>query len=475
MGNSEVGHNALGSGQIYSQGAKLVNESLDSGDFFQTNVWKKYVAPLRESFNSVHFLGLLSDGNIHSNIQQLFKMVDGCVKDGIKNINFHILLDGRDVAPTSGLIYVSMLEKKCVELKSHGVNAQIASGGGRMGVTMDRYYSNWSVVKTGWDAHVLGIVQPEGEYKGCYTNATEAIEHARSLFPERQDQFNPAFVIVDSNGNPVGKMSNGDVVINFNFRGDRAIQISEAFENDNFDAFDRGERPDVKYIGLLEYDGDRHLPKDYLVPPPLIENVSSLYLCNEGVRSFAVSETHKYGHVTYFWNGNRSGYIDESLEDFMEIKSDPNEMIEGHPEMKAREVADAIIEAIRSSKYDYIRANIANGDMVGHTGNYESCKKSVKVLEQELKRIVDTVLDKDGVILITADHGNIEQELDKNGNPLTSHTLNKVPCLIIENNPYYKIIEGADWGIANVIATVMNLMGFKAPEFYEPTLIEIND
>lgn len=476
MGNSEVGHNALGAGQIYSQGAKLVNESLDSGDFFKTDIWLNVIPPAVKAEKVVHFLGLLSDGNIHSHIDQLFKMMEGCKRAGIKKIRLHVLLDGRDVAPTSALEYIEITERKCLEFQKKGVDARIASGGGRMAVTMDRYYSDWKVVEKGWKAHVRGVVEPEEKgYLGYFQDAKTAIETARSLFPDRKDQFNPPFVIVDESQTPIGTIEDDDVVINFNYRGDRAIEISEAFENENFDGFDRVKYPQVNYVGLLQYDGDRHLPVNFLVPPPLIENVSSEYLCAQGVRSFAVAETHKYGHVTYFWNGNRSGYIDEKLEKYVEIESESAQLVEQNPQMKAVEVADTIISAIESGEYDYIRANFANGDMVGHTGNFDSCVKSVTVLDEQLERVVSSVLKSEGVVLITADHGNVEQELDKKGNPLTSHTLNKVPFFIIENNPSYTVeVQGINApGIANVIATTLNLLGFKAPDFYESSLIKV--
>ncbi len=475
MGNSEVGHNALGAGQIYSQGAKLVNESLDSGDFFKTDSWQSLVSPVAQNFKTVHFIGLLSDGNIHSHIEQLFKMMDGCQRSNIKKIRLHVLIDGRDVSPLSGLEYIARAEKKCLEMQKDGIDACIASGGGRMAVTMDRYYSDWPTVKRGWDAHVLGHVEAEyPNYSGYFTSATEAIETARELFPKKQDQFNPPFVIINEQRQPVGKMEDGDVVINFNYRGDRAIEISEAFEMELFSGFDRGLVPDIQYIGLLEYDGDRHLPANFLVPPPLIKNVSSQYLCAEGIKSFTIAETHKYGHVTFFWNGNRSGYINEKLEQYVEIKSDSAEMVEDNPEMKAKEVADRLIEAVESKQFEYLRANFANGDMVGHTGNFDACVRSVEVLDVELQRVVDAVLKNDGVVIVTADHGNVEQEIDKKGNPLTSHTLNKIPFFIVANNANYTINTDriSDPGIANVIATTINLLGFKAPAFYEKSLIK---
>ncbi len=479
MGNSEVGHNAIGSGQIVSQGAKRVNEAILNGDIFKSPAWKNIIEETAKAGKTIHFFGLLSDGNVHSNISQLFKLLDGAKNSGAKKIRIHPLLDGRDVAPDSGLIYVAKLEEKLAELRTAGVDALIASGGGRMYLTMDRYYSDWKIVERGFNAHTHGKVMDSdlvSGYKGYYQSAKEAIEEARKLFPEKQDQFNPAFVIVDASGQPVGKMQDGDAVINFNYRGDRAIQISETFLKKEFKAFDRGTMPKVKYAGLLEYDSDAKIPPEFLVSPPSIKNVSSQYLCDAGIKSYAIAETHKYGHVTYFWNGNRSGYLNEKLEKYEEVKSLPNETIEEIPEMKIYEVTEKLLEAINSNKYDYIRVNFANGDMVGHTGNMKSCVKAMKAVDECLYRTVEAALSKDGVVLVTADHGNAEEKLDKKGKVMTSHTLNKVPLFIVDKNfkgEYAVDTNGiADPGITNVTATFLNLLGFEAPDFYEKSLIK---
>ena len=476
MGNSEVGHNALGSGQIYSQGAKLVNESLDSGTFFKTPAWEQMVGGAVRDGKTVHMMGLLSDGNVHSHISQVFKILDGLVASGVKKIRLHPLLDGRDVAPDSGLEYIDRLEQKLAQL---GVDAKIASGGGRMCTTMDRYYSDWNIVKRGWYAHVLGEMLPEEvteQYSGYFKSAKEAITLARQLWPAKQDQFNPPFVITDEQGHPVGKMEDGDTVINFNFRGDRAIEISEAFLVEDFTGFDRKSLPKVNYTGLLEYDEEKKLPPVFLVPPPSIKNTSAEYLAATGVKSYAIAETHKYGHVTYFWNGNRSGYVNEKLEKYEEIKSDSNEMIESHPEMKIYPVTDRFLEAIDSGKYDFLRVNFANGDMVGHTGNIDSCIKAVQAVDQCLKKVVDKVFKMQGVVIVTADHGNSEQKRDKKGKVMTSHTLNPVPFFILDSkyNGEYKIDVSniAEPGLSNVAATFINLLGFEAPEQYQKSLVK---
>jgi 2,3-bisphosphoglycerate-independent phosphoglycerate mutase len=481
MGNSEVGHNALGSGQIYNQGAKLVNESINTGKFFKTDNWQKIVTQTGKAGKTVHLLGLLSDGNVHSHISQVFKMLQGIVDSGVKRIRVHPLLDGRDVPPDSGLEFIGQLEKFLRDLESqHSVDAKIASGGGRMHVTMDRYESNWDIVRRGWETHVMGYVPIEEQingYKGYYQSAKEAIEAARKIFPEKLDQYNPPFVVVDETNSPVGKMVDGDAVINFNYRGDRAIEISKAFLfGDEFKGFHRAYRPAVNYAGLLEYDTEEHIPPVYLVPPPDINYISSQYICNMGIKSYAIAETHKFGHVTYFWNGNRTGYINDKLEKFEEIKSEPNEMIEGHPEMRIYEVTDRLLEVLASKEYKYIRVNYANGDMVGHTGNFNSCIKAVKALDICLEKVVKATLDLKGMVIITADHGNVEEKLDKKGNVKTSHTLNPVPFFILDSQyagEYTVDTTGiTEPGISNVAASFINMLGYEAPSMYEKSLIK---
>jgi 2,3-bisphosphoglycerate-independent phosphoglycerate mutase len=266
MGNSEVGHNALGCGQIYSQGAKLVNESIKSGKMYESEVWRKVAGNCVEKGSALHFIGLLSDGNVHSNIAHLESMVKRAKKDKVKKVRVHILLDGRDVLATSALEYVDQLEKLLKELSDGSFDGRIASGGGRMKITMDRYEANWDMVRLGWDTHVLG--------KGRqFADASEAISTFRKEIPGVIDQDLPPFVIAE-NGAPVGTINDGDSVVLFNFRGDRAIEISMAFDYEDFNKFDRGPRPKVVFCGMLQYDGDLKLPKNFLVTPPDIRNGS---------------------------------------------------------------------------------------------------------------------------------------------------------------------------------------------------------
>ena len=477
MGNSEVGHNALGAGQVFAQGAKLVSQSIESGKMFASDTWKLLIANAKNNKSTLHFLGLFSDGNVHSHINHLKAMVEKAKAEGVKNVRIHILLDGRDVGETSALEYVEPFEAFLASLNDGSFCAKIASGGGRMKITMDRYEANWKMVEDGWHTHVLG----EGRQ---FASAKEAIETYRAESGVI-DQDLPAFVIAE-NGAPVGTINDGDSVIFFNFRGDRAIEISKTFEaGADFDKFDRVRVPAVVYAGMLEYDGDLHVPSRYLVAPPAITNTMGEYLADTGVTQYAISETQKYGHVTYFWNGNKSGKFDDASETYQEIPSDIVPF-EQRPWMQCAYIADQVIEAIESGKYQFIRCNFPNGDMVGHTGNYAATVISVEALDVQLARILKAVDAAKGVAIITADHGNADEmyETDKKGKvktnadgspkAKTSHTLNPVPCIIYDNfyTDKYTVKEGSAFGLANVAATTVNLLGYEAPEMWCESLIK---
>ena len=479
MGNSEVGHNALGSGQIIDQGAKLVDRAIKEKIIFQTDLWKKSIDAVKKNDKTVHLIGLLSDGNVHSHIDQLFHILDGIAESGAKKVRLHILSDGRDVPSRSILTYVQPLEKKLKEImeSNNAFDYRIASGGGRMLVTMDRYESDWNIVKRGWYAHVMGIIDPEtmkSGYTGYYSSAEEAILKARDRFPDTGDQYLPPYVITDSKGKPVGKISDGDFVINFNFRGDRTIQISRAFEEDDFNDFKRIDYPKVNYAGLTEYDSDLQIPKKYLVSPPEINNTLTEYCCANDISEFSIAETHKFGHVTFFWNGNRSGYFCKDIEKYVEIKSEPNEMTLKNPLMKAEDVCDKTLEALTSGKYKFVRVNFANGDMVGHTGNIDAAVKAVKIVDDSIGRLIEANKKLNGITIITADHGNCEEMKYPDGKPVTAHSLNPVGFWIIDDNwnEEYKINDDiSDAGLTNVAATVLNLLGFDKPKDYRESLI----
>ena len=476
MGNSEVGHNALGSGQVFAQGAKLVSQSIESGKIFASETWKKLISNVLDNGSTLHFLGLFSDGNVHSHIDHLKALIVKAKAEGIAKVRVHILLDGRDVGETSALDYVRPFEEFIGGLRDDKFDIKIASGGGRMTITMDRYEANWKMVEEGWKTHVLG----EGRQFG---SAEEAITAYRNEI-HCIDQDLPAFVIAE-NGKAVGTVEDGDSVIFYNFRGDRSIEISKAFDDEKFDKFDRVRYPKVVYSGMLEYDGDLHIPHNYLVNPPEITNTLSEWLTGSGVKEFAISETQKYGHVTYFWNGNRSGKFSDELETYVEIPSDVVPF-EQRPWMKCAEITDRLIEELKSGKYQYLRCNFPNGDMVGHTGSLEATICSMEALDLQLGRIMKVLEEVGGYAIVTADHGNADEMLEcdkKTGMPKegkngkykvkTSHTLNPVPCIFVGDNSNITVKEG-NFGLSNVAATVAALLGYENPGMWDESMVEFN-
>lgn len=463
MGNSEVGHNALGCGQVYSQGAKLVGESIENGNLFRSKSWVELIANCKDHGKTLHFLGLLSDGNVHSNISHLIALLRQAKAEGVKRVRVHALLDGRDVPATSALVYIDQIEAVLAELSGDGYDYRIASGGGRMKITMDRYQANWGMVEAGWKTHVLG----EGRQ---FATAREAIETYREE-TGAIDQDLPAFVIAE-NGEPVGKIENGDSVILYNFRGDRAQEISLAFDRKDFDKFDRPGYTGVHFAGMLQYDGDLNIPYNYLVEPPVIKNTLTEVLCAAGVREYALSETQKFGHVTYFWNGNRSGKVDEALEVYEEIPSDiiPFEFA---PKMKAEEITARMVENMASHRFDFLRCNFPNGDMVGHTGVIDAVITAMEAVDAGVGKIIEAA-DKYGyLVCVTADHGNADQMYDvKKGKTSirTAHSLNPVPFIIYDPDCRHEIKEG-HYGLANVAPTLLKLMDLQAPACWEESMI----
>ncbi len=468
MGNSEVGHNAIGAGRIFAQGAKLVNKALETKTIYSSDVWGRAVSHGRSGV--MHFIGLHSDGNVHSHIDHLHQMIKQAVSEGVESICVHILLDGRDTPPRSAMDFIEKTEAFITAINDlSNADVRIASGGGRMTITMDRYEADWEMVKRGYDCHTHGIGR-------TFTSAKQALE---TLYEESDlgDQYLEPFVIVTESGDPVGKIQDGDSVIFFNFRGDRAIEISQAFESQEFTAFDRGNHPDIFYAGMLQYDGDILVPANYLVDPPVIDRTMGEYLADMGVSSFAISETQKFGHVTYFWNGNRSGYINDELENYVEIPSD-NVPFDEAPEMKAQEITDATIDLLISGKYQYGRVNFANGDMVGHTGNLDAAITAIETIDKCMKRLVAVIDELDGVLIYTSDHGNADQMFTETANgdrvPMTSHTLAPVPFVIHDptNKNEYNLAPPADAGLSHIASTTLNLLGFQAPDDYQPSLID---
>lgn len=479
MGNSEVGHNAMGCGRVFAQGAKLVSGAIASGAMFDGATWKKLIANVKAHGGALHFIGLLSDGNVHSHQDHLKAMIAQAYKEGVQKLRVHALLDGRDVDPTSALDYITPMEEYLASFT--GVDYCIASGGGRMYITMDRYNADWSMVERGWKAHVLG----QGRQ---FASATEAIRTYRAENPGLLDQDMHEFVIT-RDGRPVGTVEDGDSVIYFNFRGDRALEMTRAFETPEGGdlPFDRDRVPKVEYAGMMEYDGDLHIPHQFLVSPPAIDRTMGEYLTASGVHLMAISETQKYGHVTYFFNGNKLGKFDEKLEDYIEIKSDVVPF-EQRPWMKCAEIADAVIDAIKSGRYQHIRLNFPNGDMVGHTGVFNAVVCSMEAMDLQLGRIKQAVEEAGGILCITADHGNSDDmyehakdgsvKMNKDGSPKakTSHSLNPVPAIIYDpeyKGEYDRSVLNQGLGISSWPATIMQLMGFVPPADYDKSLINL--
>jgi 2,3-bisphosphoglycerate-independent phosphoglycerate mutase len=478
MGNSEVGHNAMGCGRVFSQGAKLVQNAIDSKSMFQGATWKKLMANVKDHGSTLHFIGLLSDGNVHSHINHLKAMILEAKAEGVKKVRVHALLDGRDVGELSALDYFDPFAKFLKDLSTDGFDAEIASGGGRMVITMDRYNANWDMVKKGWYTHVLG----EGRQ---FDSAHDAIVTLRNE-TGAIDQDLPPFVIA-KDGKPVGTINDGDSVILFNFRGDRALEITKAFEAPELKEFDRKRYPKVEYAGMMEYDGDLHVPHQYLVNPPSIDRTLAEYLCACGVKQFSISETQKFGHITYFFNGNRTGKFNDKLEDYVEIPSDVVPF-EQRPWMKCAEIADRVITEVESGKWDFIKMNFPNGDMVGHTGVFEAVVCSMEALDLQIGRIKNAVEKAGGVMLITADHGNADDmyehkkdgsvDCKANGEPKakTSHSLNPVPCILYDPSyagEYSKDLNSG-LGISSIAATCMELLGYVPPKDYDKSIINLN-
>ncbi|CAN5920272.1 2,3-bisphosphoglycerate-independent phosphoglycerate mutase [soil metagenome] len=474
MGNSEVGHNALGAGKVYAQGAKLVNAAIATGAMFEGATWRAIIERGARG-KAIHFLGLLSDGNVHSHLDHLEAMLGAAAAAGCKQLYVHALLDGRDVPPHSALEYVDRTERYLANLRTSGIDARIVSGGGRMAITMDRYEADWRMVERGWHTHVLADQRVFG-------STTEAVLALRADRPGVIDQDLPPFNVA-----PLAPIGDGDAVVMFNFRGDRAIEISRAFEDVVFDKFERDRRPDVLYAGMMEYDGDLHIPKHYLVTPPAIERPMGEILAASHVTQLAISETQKYGHVTYFWNGNRSGMFDDGTETYIEIPSD-NLPFEQRPWMKAAEITDRLISELRTGKHQFARVNYANGDMVGHTGAFDATVLAVETVDLQLARLRKAVQELQGILVVTADHGNADEMFQRDkagrvmrdratGEPVvkTSHTLNAVPFLIDDaaRGDRYEIDTSRTTpaGIANVTATCLELLGFVPPDDLEPSLL----
>ncbi len=477
LGGSEVGHLTMGAGQILDQGPTRINKAIEDGSFFQSEALAQ-VIERGKAGGTIHLLGLLSDGNIHSHIDHFRALIDHAFESGVKRLRVHALLDGRDVGIQTAHKYVARIEELFAYINAHdGFDYAFASGGGRERITMDRD-RDWSKVEEGWNLMVHG----RGRHR--FRSMMEAIEHFRAETPGIVDQDLPGFVIVDADDRPVGTVEDGDAVVMVNFRGDRAIEITEAFELDDFDGFDRGRRPDVVYAGMMVYDEDRNLPHLQLMGPTKVERPFGRRILEMGIRQFRLTETQKYPHVTFFFNGGYREPLDPGLEDYILIPSDKGVSFADHPEMKAPEIGRRAAELVRSGRYGFGLINFANADMVGHCGRFDAAVRAVEAVDRALGRILEALEETGGRALVTADHGNAEQmrvATPKGEEPSTKHSLNPVPCILFDPafDGSYRLRqprEGQDIrtrpGLSHIAATLFEMMGKPAPYDLNPSLIE---
>ncbi len=465
MGNSEVGHNALGSGQIISHGARYIDEAFASGEVYNSEAWHGAISRAK-SGATLHFSGIFSDGGVHSNVKHLGAMIEQAYKEGVRKIRVHAIFDGRDVAPQSEPKYIRNFEEYVARFNDADI--KIASGAGRMVAVSDRYENDWGMVEKGFKMMRDGLA-------GLYSrSAAEAVLELRRENSEIQDQNLPPFVVVDENGAPVGKIKNGDALIYFDFRADRAIEIAQAFTYWDFPYFNRGNYTpdDVYFVGLTEYNSDTHVPEHRLVEPLKIKDTLNKVLAGEGISQFACSETVKFGHITYYFNGN--SYEKAPREEFCEIKSYAG-AFEDRPWMKSAEITDKIIAELPN--YKFLRLNFPGGDMVGHTADLEATMDAIEAIDLSLRRIAKEVDRLGGALVIVSDHGNAEEILTKGGAKKTSHTTNPVPFIIYDNtkNRDQYVFSGVlRPGLANVAATVATLLGVSSmPSSWERTLINL--
>lgn len=460
MGNSEVGHNAMGAGRVFDQGAKLVQNAIANQSIWDSAAWEQ-----AKQAGTLHLIGLVSDGNVHSHASHLHAMIRQAAAEGIPRLRVHAITDGRDVSARSALTYLAPLEELLAQMNG---DYAVGSGGGRMHITMDRYEADWPMVQRGWQAHVEGSGRR-------FASACEAVQTLYNEDESVDDQYLPEFIVGDYDG-----MQDGDAVILFNFRGDRAVEICQAFTDPDFGGFKKNHNPEVFFAGMMQYDGDLQIPPNFLVEPPAIDNTVGEQLEAAGLRTFAISETQKYGHVTYFFNGNRGEQ--PTSETWTEIPS-LNVPFNEAPTMSAHDITQRAVIAIESGQFDHIRINLANGDMVGHTGDLQATIDAVECVDAEVGKLMRAVERSGGILMVTADHGNADLmfNLDKKtgdytDTPCTSHSLNPVPiwfystCETVHLNvPTGPSVTGS---IAQVGGSILSLFGITPPEDYLPSLIQ---
>lgn len=443
MGNSEVGHLNMGAGRVVYQEITRISQAIEDGSFFKNEELLKAMQAARQHNGAVHLMGLVSDGGVHSELSHVYALLDLCKLQGVEQVFVHAFLDGRDVAPQSALGYINKLENRMREINL----GRIASLGGRF-YGMDRD-NRWERIEKAYNAMVLG----EGLKAATAQAAVQSSYEARIT-----DEFMEPVVIVDEQGQSIGNIENGDSVIFFNFRADRARQISHALTDPEMDKFQRRYLPLVHYVCMTQYD--LHLNAPVAFPPQNLDNTLGEVLAAAGLKQLRIAETEKYAHVTFFFNGG----VEEasSGEDRILIPSPKVATYNLQPEMSAVEITDRVLKEIDRDKYDVIIMNYANPDMVGHTGILEAAVKAVAVVDQCLIRVVEKVREKNGTVLLTADHGNCEKMQDvENGCPFTAHTTEKVPFILV--NDSYQGKQLKQGFLRDIAPTMLELISLPIP------------
>ena len=444
MGNSEVGHLNMGAGRIVYQDLTKITKAIQDGDFFENKALLAACENVKKNASALHLYGLVSDGGVHSHNSHIYGLLELAKRQGIKKVYVHCFLDGRDTPPASGKEYVAELEARMAEI-----------GVGEVASVMGRYYvmdrdNRWDRVEKAYRALVFG----EGEKT---TSATEGIQ--ASYDKDVTDEF-VLPTVVEKEGAPVATIKDNDSVIFFNFRPDRAREITRTFCDDTFDGFDRGERIHTTYVCFTEYDVT--IPnKQVAFVKEEITNTFGEFLAANGLKQARIAETEKYAHVTFFFNGG----VEEPNEgeDRILVKSPKVATYDMKPEMSAYEVCDKLVDAIKSDKYDVIIINFANPDMVGHTGVEPAAIAAIEAVDKCVGRAVEAIREVDGQMFICADHGNAEQLIDKEtGEPFTAHTTNPVPFILVNADPAYKLREGGC--LADIAPTLIELMGLEQPK-----------
>jgi 2,3-bisphosphoglycerate-independent phosphoglycerate mutase len=444
MGNSEVGHMNMGAGRIVYQELTRITKEIQDGTFFENPALLHAVENCKEKNSALHFMGLLSDGGVHSHITHLYGLLELAKRHNLSKVYVHCFLDGRDTPPTSGIEYVQALEAKMQEM-----------GIGEIATVMGRYYvmdrdNNWNRVEPAYKALTTG--------QGI--TASSAEEGIQASYDKKEnDEFVKPFVVV-KNGNPVACIQDNDSVVFFNFRPDRAREISRAFCMDEFNYFERGPRKQILYVCFSDYDPT--IPnKEVAFEKVAVTNTFGEWLAANHMTQARIAETEKYAHVTFFFNGGVEK--PNEGEDRILVHSPKVATYDLKPEMSAYEVCDKLTEAIRGGKYDVIITNFANPDMVGHTGVEKAAIKAVEAVDQCVGKVVEALLEVDGVMFLCADHGNVEQLVDyETGEPYTAHTTNPVPFILINYDPAYTLRDGGC--LADIVPTLIQIMGKEQPK-----------